>query len=212
MSATLRRLSLGGAMGMALAAAGCGHVPVSTMWALRSFDSLSADPAALRAAVLIPDGLLPRPDGVKVTATWGKKGQPATERKVEILLQEIGLSSEPGLAGQRRAGARLFAFRVAPDDVPRMRALQQEVMRAKAEKRADYGSIGVSADACRVGELPQGPILMTTLLKTAAEAPYLVLLDGIDLRSLAGGDAQLDDRVPPCGKLPLRAGPVARTD
>lgn len=189
----------------ALSVAGCGHVPVSTMWALRNFDSLTADPAFLRAAVRLPRAFQPRPGGVKVVASWGKKGDPASEKKIEIALQETSLSAEgPALAKEVRPGHYLQVYRVAPDDVPRLRALQAEIARAKAEKRADHGSLGVGADACRIDDLPDGPIAMTTFLKTSDETGWLTVLRDLDLRSVATKEKPLEEIVPPCGKLPQR--------
>jgi hypothetical protein len=206
----IRLATLAASMAVALTGAGCGHMPVSTMWALRSFDSLAVDPAFLRAAVRIPDGLLPRPGGVKVTATWGRKGEPATERKVEIALQEASLSAEgPALTKERRAGAHLYVFRVPPDDVPRLRALQAEVARAKSVGAANYGSIGVSADACRTRDLSAGPAYLTTFLKVSEETGWLTLLEDVDLRTQVSAEKPLDDLAPPCEKLPNRVEPAA---
>ena len=189
----------------AFSLAGCGHVPVSTMWALRNFDSLSVDPAFLRAAVRLPRAFQPRPGGVKVVASWGKKGDPASEKKIEIILQETSLSAEgPELAKEVRPNNYLQVYRVAPQDVPRLRALQAEIARAKAEKQADHGSLGVGADACRIDDLPEGPIPMTTFLKTSDEAGWLTVLKDVDLRSAVTKDKPLEEIVPPCGKLPKR--------
>lgn len=193
------------ALSSVLLLTGCGHVPVSTMWALRNFDSLSVDPAHLRAAVRLPRAFQPRPGGVKVVATWGRKGVPESEKKIEIALQETSLSSEgPALAQEIRHGAYLQVYRVAPDDVPRLRALQAEIARAKAEKRADHGSLGVGADACRIDDLPDGPILMTTFLKMSDETGWLTVLKDIDLRTAVTKERSLEEIVPPCGKLPQR--------
>ena len=196
---------LSAALTAALASAGCGHVPVSTMWALRNFDSLSVDPALLRAAVRLPRAFQPRPGGVKVVATWGKKGDPASEKKIEIVLQETSLAAEgPALAKEVRPNNYLQVYGVAPQDVPRLRALQAEIARAKAEKQAHHGSLGVGADACRIDELPEGPILMTTFLKTSDETGWLTVLKDIDLRSAVTREKSLEEIVPPCGKLPKR--------
>ena len=193
------------ALSSVLLLTGCGHVPVSTMWALRNFDSLSVDPAHLRAAVRLPRAFQPRPGGVKVVATWGRKGVPESEKKIEFALQETSLSSEgPALAQEIRHGAYLQVYRVAPDDVPRLRALQAEIARAKAEKRADHGSLGVGADACRIDDLPDGPILMTTFLKMSDETGWLTVLKDIDLRTAVTKERPLEEIVPPCGKLPQR--------
>lgn len=206
MLSPFRVVTLSAALIAALASAGCGHVPVSTMWALRNFDSLSVDPALLRAAVRLPRAFQPRPGGVKVVATWGKKGDPASEKKIDIALQETSLSAEgPALGKEIRQGHYLQVYRVAPDDVPRLRALQAEIARAKAQRQADHGSLGVGADACRIDDLPEGPILMTTFLKTSEETGWLTVLKDIDLRAAVTKDKPLEDIVPPCGKLPRRA-------
>lgn len=191
---------------LSVSLAGCGHVPVSTMWALRNFDMVRADPTHLRVAVRLPEALIPQPGGVKVTARWGRKGEPQSERTAEIVLQETSVAAEgAGLTQARRAGTRLFAYKVASQDVERLRALQLEVARTQREGQGrETGALGVSADACRTGELPAGALAMTTFLKVDSEREYLTLLKDVDLRTLASGDKSLDNLVPACGKFAHR--------
>ncbi len=68
--------------GLALAAAmlaACSHVPVSTMWALRNFDAASVDPAALRAAVRLPETFEPQKGGVTLKIGWWRDGEENVE-------------------------------------------------------------------------------------------------------------------------------------
>ena len=57
------------ALACTLLVAGCGHIPVSTMYKLWPFDTATADPAGLRAAIRIPAALRPRDGGAKLTVT-----------------------------------------------------------------------------------------------------------------------------------------------
>ena len=84
---------------LALALSGCGHMPVSTMWALRGFDAATADPASLRAAIRIPESLEPRPGGVTLEVGWWRDGDEANKRDAKFVLQEI--DRRDGIAGRR---------------------------------------------------------------------------------------------------------------
>lgn len=200
----MRRLLLPAFLAFALAA--CSHMPVSTMWALRNLDAQSLEPALLRAAIRIPDRLQLQPGGVKLEVGWRREGREG-ENKLSFVLRETTAPADTAsLAPERKPGARIYAYRVDPADIPRIRTLQAE---AREEKQKNpgrtHGTLGISADACRTGDLPDGPLLMTTFLRTDAERGYLVLLKDIDLRSAVTRDKSIDQLVPPCEKLSNRA-------
>jgi hypothetical protein len=60
----LLRLSLGACAAIALA--GCGHMPVTSMVKLARVDFETSDPAQLRAAIKLPQALRTRPNGVSL--------------------------------------------------------------------------------------------------------------------------------------------------
>ena len=187
--------------------AACGHLPVSTMWALRNFDAGNVEPALLRAAIRIPDSLEPQPGGVKLEAGWWRDGREDDKHTAKFVLQETTAPADVApLAGERRPGTRLIVFRVNPADIPKIHALQAE---ARAEKLKSpgktQGTLGIGADACRRGDLPDGPLLMTTFLRTDATRGYLTLLKDVDLRSAVTAEKSIDELAPTCEKFANRA-------
>jgi hypothetical protein len=191
------RTSAAGLVALALAA--CGHVPVATMVRLHSFDFATFDPSALRAAVGVPDVFKPRPEGAKlvVTLTFGD-APPQTET---FLLKRL---TPPGdlapLAPFAHAGATIYAFALDPADVARIRDLQAEGRRARAEHPGrNTLTIRIEANVCRLGPLPDGPILITTYIRPDEETGYLVLLRDVDLReTVRAAGKNLDAETPPC--------------
>lgn len=165
-----------------LALAACGHMPISTMIALRSFDFATFDPGELRAAVSLPEALAPKPGGVRlqVTATLGD----APPRVETFVLQPMTSPDELApLAAYAHSGQNLFAYRVALDDLAKVRALQDQGRKAKAESPGRNSlRIAITADACRTAALAAGPILSTIYLRPDPATGYVTFLRDVDLR------------------------------
>lgn len=187
-----------GAAAVAALVGGCMHMPVATIAKLWSFDMTTADPAVLRTAVRGPDVLRTRPGGVKLVLTTWHDGAPQRTTRT-FVLEEIAEAEELArLQRHRRKGEAIAAFRLAAADIAVMRGLQQENRAAAAgAKTKARGSIGVSADACRAGPLPSGPILTTTYLLLDPADGYLPLLEDVDLRKEIE-PAKLATDIPPC--------------
>jgi hypothetical protein len=171
---------------------GCGHVPVTTMYKLWSFDMATADPGVLRAAMRVPSVLAPQPGGVKLSFTTWRDGE--KDRHVhDFVLSEVREPAELArLTKYRKRGDVISAYRLAPADVVALRQLQAENLSTKM-----HGELGVSADACRTGALPGGQILSSTYLQLTAADGYLPVLEDIDLRKEIG-DQDLKQKIPPC--------------
>jgi hypothetical protein len=183
------------ALGLPLSA--CGHVPVSTLWALRHFDAATVDPALLRAAIRLPDTLEPAPGGVKLEIGWWRNGEEDKKHMVKFALQETSSPADTApLAGERRPGTRVLVYRVDPADIATIRAVQAQAREAKAG--GAHGSFGVGADACRRGEPGPGPVLMTTWLRVDARGRYLPVVENLDLRESVKKEKSFEELVPPC--------------
>jgi hypothetical protein len=209
MSCIIRRLA-----GLALAAAplaACSHVPVSTMWALRNFDAASLDPATLRAAVRLPETFEPQKGGVTLKIGWWRDGEEKAKHEMTFTLQETTAAEDVApLAGERKAGTRIYAFRINPADYAVVRARQKEFREEKArDPGKTHGSFGVGADACRRGDFPAGPLLTTTYLRTEPAGPYLTVLKNLDMREAATLEKPLNALVPPCEKFANTAEPLS---
>lgn len=187
-----------GVLGLVLA--GCGHVPVSTMYQLRKFDPATFDPAPVRIAVRLSDAIEPRKGTAVFRMTLSMAGrQPETTRH-DFVLEPVPVAQEPGLVPFRMAGQALHVFRFSASDGAQIRAIQREVAESR-EKGSRGGSLAieVSSKACRKGPLPEGALPSTTLIRTDLQGPFLVLLKDVDLRAGAQKQGEnLDAEIPPC--------------
>lgn len=177
---------------LSLLAGGCGHVPVTTMYKLWSFDFAVADPGAIRAAIRVPAALAPKPGGAKLTLEHG--GVTDT-----FILEEVADRQELALLSPyARSGHPVTAYRLAPGDVKRLKDLQKDInaRRAAGDSKA-AGKLAVGIEACRRKALPEGALLSSTYLKLDAEAGYMPLVEDVDLRKEIPPDA-LAKQVPPC--------------
>lgn len=182
-----------------LLAAGCSHVPLSTIYHLATFDLASADPAALRAAIRHPSALAPQPGGVKVTVTVGRQGEQAHRVHSYVLEPAEGPTELAPLAAHLRTGYDVLAYRLSDTDARAVRQLQADRReQARSGTAPSAFNLTVAAAACHRGALPAGAILSSTYLKLDAVGGYLTVVEDIDLRRELG-DAALAREVPPCG-------------
>lgn len=187
-------------LGLALGLAACGHVPVSTLYQLRKFDPVTFDPEPVRIAVRISDAVEPRKDGTVFEIVLHLAGQ--TPEKVEhrFILERMPSESEPALREFAKAGQAIHVFRFTPADAARVRELQARIREARGRSAGrNQAEIRVGSKACRKRDLPAGPLASTTLIRTAADGPFLVLVNELDLRVEVprhGGNLETD--IPPC--------------
>ena len=116
---------------------GCGHVPVSTMVKLRSFDPLTVDVAALRIAMRAPGWLEPVPGGASIELVAKEKGNTEPLLKERFSLEPAGEGGElDQLKEYERKGERIWAFRLGKKEAERLRAIQAQ---ARAIRAAGQG-------------------------------------------------------------------------
>ncbi|MBV5265297.1 hypothetical protein [Pinisolibacter aquiterrae] len=178
------------ALGLAAALAACTHVPARTIWALRSFDPLTTDPARLRAAVAMPQEAFPAHGGAKLVISQVRRGG-GDEEKIEIQLEEVPLASETGLGAVKpKPGQTARAYRIPPAEIPRLlEARQRAAARAAKEPGAFAGTLSVGVDGCRPEGAPSPKAFhVSTWLKTAETGEYLTVLDDVDLVKLVGAE------------------------
>lgn len=178
------------ALVLALALSACGHVPAKTIWQLRHFDPMTTDAGRLRAAVAMPKEALPQTGGAKLVLAQARKGG-ADKETLEILLEEVSLASETGLAAVKpKRGQEVRAFRIPPAELPRL-AEAREKARARAEKEpgAFEGTLSIGIDGCRKADAPlPKEFRVSTWMKTAETGEYVTLLDDVDLVALVGAE------------------------
>lgn len=198
MIGNMRRFDVAVAL-LAAGLGGCGHVPVTTVYKLMTFDAATADPASFRAAVRYPGVLVPRPGGVVFIYSSSAGAESASNSHAFVLEETREPSEAVAIARYARPGDTVTAYRLSDADVRAVRKLQAEHRAMKLSARGNLKSeISVKAEACRNGDLPKGAILSSTFLKLDASEGYLTVLEDVDLRSQLSA-AELERNVPPCG-------------
>jgi hypothetical protein len=177
-----------------MALAGCSHMPVTSMVKLARVDFETSDPAQLRAAIKLPRSLRAQPKGValRIAVQVGR----APEEARDFMLREIPEPAEL----TREAGARshIFAYRIDDADLARLTAFRADLIAKKSSGQKGSISISVRPQACKVGELPDGPIYFSTYLRTAETRDYVTLARDVDLRSIVPNAAVVAE-IPRCG-------------
>ncbi|MCG6205486.1 hypothetical protein LPW26_12615 [Rhodopseudomonas sp. HC1] len=171
----------------------CSSVPVTSMVRLARTDLSATDPAALRIAVRLPQGLRPRRVTLRITVTVG-----AEKREQAFVLGDLDDPAELlSLAGEVTKDTTIYAFRIEPADVPRVLAVRDEMAAHKAKGERGSLALGVGAEACRTGALP-ATTLITTYLKTERTGDFFPLTRDVDLRKDVPKEA-VPERIPLCG-------------
>ena len=185
-------LSFVGALG------GCGHMPVTSMLKLARIDFTNTDPAQLRAAVKLPRVVQPQPQGMALRI--GVKLSGGQEEFEDFVLREV---SEPKevlvLHRELDADTHVFAYRLDPAEVVRLSAFRDALKKKQAASGGSGGSltIAIRPQACRSGELPRRPVMVTTYLRTAETGGYVPLTRDVDLRTI-DPKQDLAAAIPPC--------------
>lgn len=178
---------------VALALAGCGHMPVTSMVKLARVDFETSDPAQLRAAIKLPRSLRPRPSGVslRIAVRVGR----APEQARDFVLRELPAPSE--LAREASSDSHVFAYRIDEADLPRLAGFRSELIAKKNSGQGGSISISVQPRACKVSELSDGPVYLTSYLRTAETGSYVTLARDVDLRTVAPEHAIVEN-IPAC--------------
>ncbi len=176
---------------------GCSHIPVTSMVKLTRIDVTKSEPAELRAAIKLPDVLALQPRGVRMRIAVKIGSGPDVSE--EFALQELADARDlASLRDEHETGTRILAYRLDAKDLPRMAAFRSAALRAK-EKSGERGTLSISIrpEACRHGELPVGPILISAYLRTEETGSYVPLMRNIDARGIDPG-GELTTLIPPC--------------
>ena len=180
-------------LALAFVVTACSHMPVTSLVKLARIDFETTDPAQLRAAVKLPRTVKPQPR--RVVLRVAVRIDQSAEDVREFTLREI--AEPPELAAEADADSRVFAYRLEDADIARLLAFRSELLAKKNSGQRGSISISIGARACTNNDLPEGPVYLTTYLRTAETAAYVALTRDVDLRSLASGRAVVDE-IPRC--------------
>jgi hypothetical protein len=172
----------------------CGHMPVTSLLKLSKVDFATTDPQALRAAVAVPDSLLPQRVVLRLTGRIDKGPDQREKFQLEEFADPALLDSVTGT----KAGLRIAAYRLTAADAARLSAFRTSLFRQKAAS----GGVGelemtIHPEACLISPPEQGPVLATTYLKTSETGTYVALARDFDLRTI-DPDRDLVATAPSC--------------
>ena len=168
---------------LSLALMACTSIPLSTMYKMRDFDPLSADPSEIQVAIQIPnDYALPEES---VTIHLAAKNI-LTEKAVDetFILASTNLSPSPLLKKQQNQNSDITIFWLTEADQRRMRNTQRTISKMKEEApKGVKGSLSVSAKPCRTNPTSKisNQVLMTTYIKIATEQDFIPLTKNVNL-------------------------------
>lgn len=174
---------LSGAFAIGLLTA-CSHVPIRSVPALAAIDFETTQFSALRAAVEMPDFLIPQPDGVRLSVTLSIEGSVTDERS--YVLQEIEAANIaddlPNVEEDRHA----FVYALSHTDQTGLEAIRRSVEVAKANQQSGSLSLEVSVqDICTTEPLDDEPLRVDVFLMTSETGRFIRTLDGFDLHQMA---------------------------
>ncbi|MET1413164.1 hypothetical protein ABVF61_12895 [Roseibium sp. HPY-6] len=157
--------------------ASCSTLTPTSLYKLSRFDPLAAAPEDLGIAVRSPEQLAVRENGATLTIK--------TDTLEEVFVLQSTLAAPEGLAPT--TGTHLETFTIKPSDYERLRQVQADVRKLKSENDGKDvgGSLGVHADACRRGELPDGTLSLKVYMRTGAADAFFPLTRTIDLREIS---------------------------
>lgn len=169
----------------------CGSVVPATLARLHAVDPLTADPSAIRAALILPAGLMVAPDSATMTFD--------VTRQSDRIRESFTLVETPAATRgiDHPAGSSIAVFGVAKADLPRILALQSRILAWKAiDPDGTKGSFAIGIGACGDGKRPSPDARGSVLLRTETEAAFMPLIREAPLRDLIG--AEFFDAIKPC--------------
>lgn len=181
--------------GLVLLLPACASVPLGTIVQLASWNPAEADPSEIRAAVRAPNGLGMQPGSPRLAqSAWRDDDDRIEDSIVLVAVTDPGETAQ--LEPWQKPGFAVRAFRIPEADVGRVATFRD---RAKG-KKLNHFSLQIEAKGCRKDAF-DGPILLTTFLKTGADADYVMLTKETDLSTLP--QAKDAPPLPPCSDFAL---------
>ena len=155
----------------ALILCACSSVVPSTALRLSGLSPTTADPADFAVDLMLPEGI---------------DIQPGTARLIFAVARTDTGQAQSGSFVLEREGT---VFRIAVDDVDRLRDLQATARQWDAENdAATSGSLSISLSPCRIGDGPERDARVSVGLRLAQEGAFLPLIRNGPLSAVASED------------------------
>lgn len=178
---------------------GCMTTPISSIPKLMRLDFLTMNFEHVRVGLQLPTFLSLRAgDAVMIirSATDGVKDK--TVETFGLIEEDMSEADRARFKAKNRAGWGTTAWRIKPEDVARLTALQEKVRHSRIEGPRIRGSTEIEIlRVCVAGTLPSGPIYFSTYIKPAENEDYIPMSIDADLVKVFGA-AQIATRVSRC--------------
>lgn len=178
---------------------GCMTTPISSIPKLMRLDFLTMNFEHVRVGLQLPTFLSLRAgDAVMIirSATDGVKDK--TVETFGLIEEDMSEADRARFKAKNRAGWGTTAWRIKPEDVARLTALQEKVRRSRIEGPRIRGSTEIEIlRVCVAGPLPSGPIYFSTYIKPAENEDYIPMSIDADLVKVFGA-AQIATRASRC--------------
>ena len=193
-----KRAMMLGAMVLLAPLAGCLTTPVSSMVKLSRLTPLDANPADMRFAVRSPHYLRVRNGDISVVISFNT-GDPSTSfvETYRPIVNENALPGQ-GISIGAQDGSRLAIAQFSEADSASMASAQMRVKELRAKGVDGQGSFAVGATGCTQDAVPDGPVLLTTWLRTTPSEDFFVLTRNINLRNVLQKSGQEVSSIPAC--------------
>ncbi|MGF6172912.1 hypothetical protein [Ensifer sp. 4252] len=162
--------------------AACAALNVGSLEKLSSVDPLTSDPAELRVALLVPEGLSLRRGDAMLGISWKADGTPLDTRHFALQIQS-GNAGAPALTERMRNGQTLYVLTLTPADAERLRDMQEKIAVTKGIEAKGRGSLAVGfSGGCWTGQFPADQkITVDAWIRTRSDESYFQILSGLDL-------------------------------
>ncbi|MEM7566853.1 MAG: hypothetical protein AAF321_06425, partial [Pseudomonadota bacterium] len=161
---------------------------------------LESDPAAMRFALRVPEGLRVRDGDASVFLGHAEASGFAIDGRWTVRRLEGRRPTDAALGPITGTDLGLFALSVA--DAADMRRVQSAIIARRAAGHDGEGTLSVAMTGCRAGPLPQGPILASAYLSTGPGRRFVPLFVDLDLTETFGDEPGSLSEAPPCGEAP----------
>ena len=167
---------------------------------LDSFNPATTDLDLFRIAVVHTNRLQIPAKGPRMLFSMTDKKTGRVIREKTIYLEKAETAAEMSAgpsAGNRKT---IAVYRIAARQVHELRALQARYLALpKTEQDQIAGSLAIDVSGCKIDPNDEGPMLISTFLKSSELQEYVTLAEDYDLRNVpSGADGKTADPVKPC--------------
>ena len=177
----LNRMARTGFMCAVLAS--CATIPVTSIYKLRNFDLATTDVSKLRVAVQLPQSIRIKPAGVTMVVAARLENGSLNQQEAFVLEEVDILTGSAEQQPKPEKWTQVAAYRLKSADTDRITAFREKIAQLKQRHGDEVkGSISIGIDSCARTLIADGPVLITTWIKSEETVEYVVLNRNLDLR------------------------------